>query len=156
MEETTNRLQSAANNIFPVMFSLTVDNQNKHPDDKIPILDLKVWVDGDNQIKHEFYAKPMAYKGIVWTSSGLSKNIKKNIIMNEGLRRLSNCSPSASWESKSNYLTECYSYLQQGGHSEPFRIFAVAYGCFRAKCLLRMFTDFEKCFLKNLIFFPYF
>ena len=100
------------------MFSLTVDNMNNHPDGEIPIVDLKVWIDGDNHIHHEFYAKPMSYKGLVWASSGLSRNIKKNIIINEGLRRLRNCSPSDSWSDKVKFLTEFNMYLKQGGHSE--------------------------------------
>lgn len=88
LDEISTILQNTANQIFPGTFKVTIDNMNNHPDKKVPILDLKIWIDCDNHIHHKFYSKPMAYKGLVWASSGLSKNIIHNIVQNEGLRRL--------------------------------------------------------------------
>ena len=71
VENVSCMLQDVANNIFPEMFHVTIDNANNHDDGKIPTLDLKVWVSKDNQILHQFYTKPVSFKGLVWSSSGL-------------------------------------------------------------------------------------
>ena len=71
IDRTSTKLQSIANEIFPEMFKVTIDNQNNHEDGKVPILNLKVWIDKDNNIKHQFYSKPEANKGLVWWFSGI-------------------------------------------------------------------------------------
>lgn len=70
------------------MFRVVADLPSRYEDNKMPILDLKVWVNSNNMIMHEFYMKPVAYKGLIRSNTGLSSNMIRNIIFNEGLRRL--------------------------------------------------------------------
>ena len=62
---TANNLKYIADNIFHDIFSLTVDVPINHSDRKLPIVDLKVWVDDQDIIKYEFKAKPTALKGVI-------------------------------------------------------------------------------------------
>ena len=39
---------------------LEADYPDRYEDKKVPILDLKVWVDKDNKVVHEYYSKPVA------------------------------------------------------------------------------------------------
>ena len=70
------------------MFRVVADLPSRYEDNKMPILDLKVWVNSNNMIMHKFYMKPVAYKGLIRSNTGLSSNMIRNIIFNEGLRRL--------------------------------------------------------------------
>ena len=122
VETTSYLLQSIANQIYPDMFTVTVDNCNNHEDGKLPILDLKVWLDEEQNLRHEFYSKPVSYKGVVWASSGLPDSMKKQILINEGLRRVVNCSPELSWSHKAKFLDQMCLYMMQGGHKYHKRV----------------------------------
>ena len=47
------------NSILP-MIQLEEDFPSNHSDGKLPILDLKVWVQGETQLQYQFYRKPMS------------------------------------------------------------------------------------------------
>ena len=120
--KVANKVKTIADNIFPEMFTVTVDFPSNNPDNKMPILDLKVWIDPEtNKIVHEHYRKPVSYRGIIWYNSGIPMSMKKNIILNEGLRRLSNCSPEMDMDSKLYWLSELNLFMLQAGYSIRFR-----------------------------------
>ena len=54
---TMNLLNSIANEVDP-MISFTCDYPEKHPEKKIPILDLSVKLGEKFNVEHEFYKKP--------------------------------------------------------------------------------------------------
>ena len=72
--EAAVRIKQIADSIFPGMFTVIVDTPSIHTDNKMTILDLKVWVGDDGTIHHQHYSKEVSYKGIVWAYSGLSKS----------------------------------------------------------------------------------
>ena len=118
----SNRLKSIADQIFPNMFTVTVDFPTNHPDGKMPLLDLKVWVDHEsNIIYHEHYRKPVSYRGIIWYESGIPMKMKSNIILNDGLRRLTNCSPDLDIDKKLFWLSELNLFMLQAGYNERYR-----------------------------------
>ena len=122
LEKTTaSRLQLLLNSIFPNMFKVTVDYPSNNPDNIMPLLDLKVWVDSNSKILHTFYRKPVSYKGVIQYDSGLPFNMKKTILTNEALRRLSNCSPSLDWKEKAVWISELNLFLLKGGYNQRFR-----------------------------------
>jgi hypothetical protein len=53
---------------------------------------------------HQHYAKPMASRAVVMARSAFSTTTKRNILVEEGMRRLRNCSPSLPWEIKKGFL----------------------------------------------------
>ena len=98
-----NLVQKIGNSIHPSI-SLEVDYPSQHVDGKLPILDLKVWVEsrrvqgvgeGENKVSvflHEFYSKDVASKCVVNGKSAMSWSCKRTILTQEVLRILRNCS----------------------------------------------------------------
>ena len=67
-------IREIGNSIQPSM-QLEVDYPSNHKDRKMPILDLKVWVqeiDGSHRIVHEFYSKDVLSKAVMFAKSALS------------------------------------------------------------------------------------
>ena len=119
--KTANILKEIADQIFPGMLTVTVDYPSNHTNNKMPMLDLEVWVDSQGIIKHNFYMKETAYKGLVRVDSGLSGTSIRNILFSEGMRRLSNCSPEMEWKDKVIYLDQLNMFMKEGNHRENFR-----------------------------------
>ena len=63
----------------------------------IPILDTQMEV-VDGQIIHHHFSKPMASLEITHSRSAMSKSAKLSILVQEGIRRIRNCSPTLPWE----------------------------------------------------------
>ena len=84
-------IQEIANNINP-MIKLTVDTLCNHKDGKLPVLDVKVNVNHDEnkRIEFEFYQKPTKNPLVILADSALSHSQKRTILTQEGLRRLRN------------------------------------------------------------------
>jgi len=56
----------------------------------MPILDLKVRIGQDGTIYHQFYEKPTKNTRVIAANSALSFHSKKNIMVQECIRRLRN------------------------------------------------------------------
>ena len=83
------------------------DIPSNHTDSKIPILDLKCWIGADGQIWFHHYEKPMASRMVLPVRSALPMNQKRNIHVNECVRRLRNCKPEMEWEMKTKFVQDC-------------------------------------------------
>ena len=90
-------------------------------DGKIPILDLKCWIDSQGLVKFQHYEKPMSSKLVLPAESALPMSQKRNIHINECVRRLRNCEPKMEWEEKREYLQDYVVRLYHGGYTEMFR-----------------------------------
>ena len=93
-------------------------------DGYLPILDNKMRlerVDGITRIRHLFYRKPMASKEVTWARSALTTRSKRDILIQDLVRRLRNCDSAVSEKEKEEIISE-YSYsMKIGGHTESFR-----------------------------------
>ena len=96
------------------------DVPSNYQSGKLPILDLEVWVQG-NRIYHQFYKKPMASRMVVQAESAFSTANKRSILIEEGLRRLRNCSPELDWSEKVRFLNRFSSDMKRSGHVTSFR-----------------------------------
>ena len=112
-------LRSIANEICPGII-MQEDVPSNHSTGKLPILDLEVWV-SNTRIYHSFYKKPMATKKVVHAKSALPTKVKRSILLEEGSRRLRNCSPELEWETKVFHLNRLSSEMKNSGHSQSFR-----------------------------------
>ena len=70
---------------------LTFDVPEYHADGKMPVLDMKIWIQ-DNQIMFTFYKKDVSSKFTIMKRSALSENTKRNTLFMEALRRIQNTS----------------------------------------------------------------
>ena len=127
-DKATGRLmKSIADSITPMLI-FEEDVCSNHLDNRIPILDLKVWpqvTENHVQIKHTFYMKPMANKATLKAGTAYPKSKLKAIMVNEVLRRLRNCSPDSSWKEKGIHITNFMNSMKCSGHSEKFRSIVV-------------------------------
>ena len=83
---TAKVLQEVANSILPYL-KFTVDSPSNHPDGWMPVLDLKVRVQG-NQIQHAHYRKPMCDRRLIIERSAHPTRVKRLTAVCEGLRIL--------------------------------------------------------------------
>ena len=102
-------VQSIGNSIHSSI-ELEVDYPSRHGDGKLPILDLKVWVEKKNRVVdsalerevnvvlHEFYYKDDSSRSVVNARSALPWTCKRTILTQEVLRILINCSRELPWE----------------------------------------------------------
>jgi hypothetical protein len=113
-------VREVANTIHP-MIQMEEDTPSNHTDSKIPILDLKCWIGADGQIWFHHYEKPMASKMVLPARSALPMTQKRNIHINECVRRLRNCKPEMEWEKKREFVQDYVVRLFHGGYTEQFR-----------------------------------
>ena len=122
---TAELLRNVANNISPMIQMKEEVGSDHSEDDKRPILDLKVWVEqeenGGRKIKHSFYRKPMTSRRKFLERSAFPTPSTRSILVEETLRRFRNCSPETLWSEKAKYLTEFALELKTAGHVERFR-----------------------------------
>ena len=123
-ERTSVFLTNVANSIHP---SITVkaDYPSKNSDGKMPLLDLKLWVSEEEEVKFACYAKGVSSQYFIPYRSGHSQSMKRSMLANEGMRRLLNMSPELPWEAfvdvmndfavkmwRSGYPESCYSHFR--------------------------------------------
>ena len=134
-------IQEVGNTIHPSI-QLERDCPSLHEDKKLPILDIKVWVekqtgrenvkDDENnrengkcqhqmKIMHEYYYKEVATKAVVDARSAMPWKIKRTIITQEILRILLRCSPDLPWDTTTEHVNEYMKRLQFSHYSKKFR-----------------------------------
>lgn len=124
--------QSIGNSIHPSI-RLEVDCPSRHVDGKIPILDLKLWIerrrrvgdDGQDRdmqfVLHEFYYKDVASSSVINARSALPWSWKRTILTQEVLRILLNCSRELPWEVVVAHVNHMMLRLQYSGYDQKFR-----------------------------------
>ena len=119
-QRTMNVLRDIGNTIYKCV-QFTIDCSSLHPElKKVPVLDLQVYVE-ENQFKHEFYEKPVASKFVIPYSSAHSRKMKMGVLVEEGLRRLRNCSRGLDWEVSRKVMTKWSMKLRRSGYPATIR-----------------------------------
>ena len=119
-KKTARELREIANTIMPRSIVMEEDYPSNHTSGKLPILDMVMWVQ-DSIIFHEHYSKPMASRAVVMAKSAFPAGTKKNILLEEGSRRMRNCSPELPRENKVQHLNSFCVAMSQAGHTEQYR-----------------------------------
>ena len=110
---------------------LEVDYPSNHRDQKLPILDLKVWLETrekeiENQvvnmsvIMYVLYSKEMVSKPVINARSALSWSTKTTVLIHEVLSVLLNCRKLLPWERVVENVKEIVLRMQYSGYSEKF------------------------------------
>ena len=126
-ERTMKLLQSIAAHIHPSI-RLTIDFPSKHLDKKVPMLDVKMWIDKIDDmltLLYEHYEKPTATKSIVHAKSALPTKNKRTILTQEVLRILLHCSNYLEWEVVCKHINEFAKKMQHSGYDQHFRYHVV-------------------------------
>ena len=130
-ERTMALIKQVGNDIHPSI-QLEVDYPSKHQDGKLPVLDLKVWVESREKkterqvgkvsvIMYEFHSKCMASKAVINARSALSWSTKRTVLTQEVLRVLINCSKLLPWERVVENVSAMVLRMQYSGYSKKFR-----------------------------------
>ena len=100
---------------------LTVDSPSRNETGWMPILDLQVQV-SNNEIIYKFYKKEVSHHLLMLERSALPAKMKRNSLVQEGIRRLRNTKRELDWSVKSEILSEFSFSLYMSGYSEKFRL----------------------------------
>ena len=104
---------------------VTTDTTSNYEDNRLPILDVKVWIgedkNGETKIMHIHYIKGVSTMSVINERSAHGDQAKHNIIVNELCRILKNCSIHLSWEETSEQMSYFVKRLQYSGYSKQFR-----------------------------------
>ena len=112
-------IQDIGNDIHSSI-QLEVDFPSSHEDGKMPILDLKVWIEKHEThtvIMHEFYSKEVASKNVINAKSAIPLSAKQTVLTQEILRVLLNCSKRVPWDVPTQHFNDMIMKMQYSGFS---------------------------------------
>ena len=113
-EDRTAKTLSEIADTMDSNIQFTWDTPGQNLDNRLPVLDMKLWIDRDNEgnqmVQYSFFKKEVASKYTILKRSALSNKIKKSTLLQEALRRLNNIGPGLPWDETAHHLTE-YSYM---------------------------------------------
>ena len=102
---------------------MTEDTPSKNHDGKLPILDMKVWMDGESRVVYQHYAKPMTTRKVLGAQSALSAKTKKSVHVQECVRRILNTSSRLNWQKAvAPILTDYMERMMLAGYGEDYRM----------------------------------
>ena len=98
-ERAMKYIQDIANGIHNSI-RVTIDYPTKHPNNRLPVLDLEQWIEEVNvngvmkhQLLHSHFMKEMSNKGVIRKNSALTMSTKTNILVADLVRVMRNVSP---------------------------------------------------------------
>ena len=100
---------------------LTVDCPSMHSEGFMPILDTQVKIE-NNKCIFKFYKKKVANPLLMLESSAMPNKIKRNALVQEGIRRLRNTSRELPWQLKADILSEFSHKMMMSGYNAKFRL----------------------------------
>ena len=109
-----------ANSVEPNI-EVEVDYPSKHEDNMMPILDMKMAINSENEVKYMFYRKPQSNRFTMMARSALSSRVKRATMSNDALRRLLCCSPNLEENKRVEVMEEYARMLKRSGYSQKFR-----------------------------------
>ena len=118
------RVKRIADDVDPNL-KVTTDNTADQVDGKLPVLDLKVWIDvnknGIRKVLHTHYTKEVASKATIDWRSSHSNSLKRNVMVNEIIRIYRNCSDELPEEDVIDHLVNFGKRMQFSGYPEAVR-----------------------------------
>ena len=122
-ERTMKLLQSIANSIHQSI-RMTIDYPSKHADGKVPMLNVKMWMEeigGRRLLLYEHYEKEMSTKAVIHATSAISMKTKRTVLTQEALRILLHCSRFLPWETVLHHMNKLMMKIQYSGYDQKFR-----------------------------------
>ena len=98
------------------------DYPSNNQSGKLPILDMRVWINQEGYLLYEHYEKPMSSKRVMHSQSAQSGTCKKSVHVQEILRRMLNMSSRLNWkECGAPVVSEYMARMKDAGYNEQFR-----------------------------------
>ena len=122
---------------------VTVDATFEHEDGRLPLLEVKIWIgktkQGETKILHTHYMKGVSTRALINAESAHGESMKVNVMVNEVVRILKNCSVHLEWEVMVKWVAHFVKRLQFSGYDQKFRYLVVN------KALARYDKRIEEC-----------
>ena len=104
---------------------MTGDFLTNYPENRLPILDLKVWIEevqpGVHKIITSHYIKDVSTRAVISSRSSHPHEMKVKVMTNEIMRILRNCNEYCPWEEVSEHVSYFMKRLQFSGYDQKFR-----------------------------------
>ena len=114
-------LLSIANSVMECV-KMEADWPSKNRDRKMPILDMKVWVNGEGTLLYQHYEKDVSSKTVLNAKSAHSAACKRGVHTQEVVRRLLNSSHRLDWRTEiAPVITEYMRRMKAAGYGEKYR-----------------------------------
>ena len=116
-------LRDIGNSIHPSI-QLTTDYPSNNSDKKMPILNLRVWIDGEDgnkNVVYEHYRKKISTKSTIHARSAMGLKQKRSMLTQELLTIMTNCSPRLDETIMKQHINEFMTRLQLSGYDNEFR-----------------------------------
>ena len=117
-------LRLLGNEVHPSI-QLECEYQSMHGDNKLPLLDVKMWIttlEGKGtQLMHEYYQKKVASRSVVHARSSLPWSTKRTVLTQEVLRILLRCSPDLPWTDVKSHVETFMQRMQFSGYKMKFK-----------------------------------
>ena len=91
---------------------MTAGLPSNHEEHKVPMLDLKVWLNEEQHIFYQFYEKPTKSRLVISKDSAMPIKKKIDSLSQEIFRRLHNTKEEVSWEVKVAILNKFMNELK--------------------------------------------
>ena len=98
-----------------------MDVPSNYEDGWMPQLDIQSRVNSEGYVEHKFYKKKIVSKYCIPERSSHSDKMKKATNIQEGVRRLRNCSSNVDWKTRSDILSEWSATLKRSGYDSHYR-----------------------------------
>ena len=120
-ERLSKVLLSIANSVMECI-KMEADMPSRNCDKKMPILEMKVWMDENGTLMYQHYEKPVSSKTVMHAHSAHSAACKKSVHTQEIIRRLLNSSHRLQWASEvAPVITEYLGRMKMAGYKENYR-----------------------------------
>ena len=106
IDEITMKVFGEVANAVDQSIEVEVDYPSKNEDHMMPILDMKMSMNQQNEVVFMFYRKPQCNKFTMMERSALPEKVKRSTMANEALRRLLCCSPELEEHKKIEVMEE--------------------------------------------------
>ena len=114
-------LLDIANDVIPCI-KMEADWPSRNRDGRLPILDMKVWMDKEGTVMYSHYEKPMSNKSVLHSKSAHPANCKRSVHTQEVIRRILNCSRRLDWEKETAPVVSEYMLrMRMAGYNEKYR-----------------------------------
>ena len=103
----------------------TCDYGSNYEDGKLPMLDLKLWIGeteaNETKVMYEHYMKDVSTRHILNERSAHPENMKINVLVNEALRIMRNCSRHLRRGTVTKHLQYFTNRMQYSGYPQEYR-----------------------------------
>ena len=121
LEETatqrTSRIMKDIMNSVLKFLNLKMEIGDDFENNKLPTLDLEIWVQPGGRVLYQHYEKPMNTNLVIQKSSALSENTKVSSLTQEVVRVLLNCSEDLDDSSRVEYLNKLSTKIRTSGYN---------------------------------------